>query len=76
MVDLVPTRVSISSPDRKTIRAVGITPRVGSGSGASYMNELVDVDASSPDTGDTLVYDSALGKYVVRPLSIIDGGSF
>jgi hypothetical protein len=70
-----PVRVSISSPDRKTIRTVGISTRAG-GAGAVYVNELLDVDASGASEGDTLVYDTALSKYVVKPLVFIDGGSF
>jgi hypothetical protein len=70
-----PVRVSVSSPDRKTIRTVGISTRAG-GAGATYVNELLDVDAADPDNGETLVYDSVLGKYVVKPLEFIDGGSF
>ena len=46
----------------------------------SYVHNLLDVVESSPVDGDTLIYDSTLHKYVVKPLEIagasLDGGGF
>ena len=47
------------------------------------LKELVNVIESSPSEGDTLVYNSTLNKYEVKPLAIsssniseLDGGTF
>ena len=61
-------RVSINNQQRATIRTVGIS--------ANKLSGLLDVDASSPDNNDTLVYDSATGKYVIKELPIVNGGTF
>jgi hypothetical protein len=37
---------------------------------------LLDVDASDPDNNETLVYDAAAGKYVIKELPVINGGNF
>ena len=38
--------------------------------------ELTDVDASSVDSNETLVYDETSGKFVVKEIPIINGGTF
>lgn len=38
--------------------------------------ELKDVDAGVLETNETLVYDGNSGKFVVRELPIINGGTF
>ena len=48
----------------------------GTGGGARYLTDLKDVDASSLDNNETLVYDEASGKYIVKELPIINGGTF
>lgn len=73
-VNSIPTtRVSINNPKRDTIRTVGISPSV---SGFTRLSQLLDVDASDPDNNETLVYDSASQKYVVKTLPSVDGGSY
>jgi hypothetical protein len=62
------TRVSINNEKRGTIRTVGV--------GTKRLSDLIDVDASDPDNNETLVYDAASGKYVVRELPIVNGGTF
>jgi lipopolysaccharide export system protein LptA len=46
----------------------------------NYLHNLLDVDASNPVDGDTLIYNANTGKYDVAPISIgsavLDGGSF
>ena len=65
------TRISINNQDRNQIRTVGITPEK-----TDTIAALKDVDASDPDNNETLIYDEASGKYVVKTLPIIDGGIF
>lgn len=100
-------RVSINSPDRKTIRTVGISAptvpidsadvtaafnqaNVGtqiaisafeyantiSVNAATQLVNLTDVDASDIDNNETLVYDDVSGKFVVKEIPIINGGTF
>jgi hypothetical protein len=38
--------------------------------------ELKDVDATSLDNNETLVYDEASDKFVVKVLPVINGGNF
>ena len=38
--------------------------------------ELKDVDASDVDNNETLVYDEVSGKFVVKEIPIINGGTF
>lgn len=49
---------------------------VGGGSGARTLRELEDVDATQASQNDTLVYEEALGKFVVEELPRINGGTF
>jgi hypothetical protein len=37
---------------------------------------LVDVIATDPNENETLVYDEASGKYIVKILPSISGGTF
>jgi len=62
-------RISINNQKREIIRTVG----VGS---ATNIGSLNDVDASDPDNNEVLVYDEATGKYIVRELPIVNGGTF
>lgn len=66
-------RISINSQNRTQIKTVAITPDL---SGVSSLASLSDVDASDPDNNETLVYDDAIGKYVVKTLPNINGGTF
>lgn len=66
-------RISINNQQRKTIKTVAITPDL---SAVTTLDALTDVDASDPDNNETLVYDEASGKYVVKILPNINGGTF
>lgn len=66
-------RISISGQQRKTIKTVGVTPDLSS---LARLESLLDVDATDPDNNETLVYDEASGKYVVKILPNISGGTF
>lgn len=66
-------RVSINNQNRTSIRTVSISPDLSS---VGSLAVLTDVDASNPNNNETLVYDEASGKYVVKELPIINGGTF
>lgn len=65
-------RISINNQQKKTVR----TASVGTNINSIRLDDLLDVDASDPDNNETLVYDSTLQRYVVKSLSVIDGGSY
>jgi hypothetical protein len=64
-------RISINNQDRTQIRTVGIIPE-----NSNSLDGLSDVDASDPDNNETLVYDEVSGKYVVKTLPVVNGGTF
>jgi hypothetical protein len=66
-------RISINNQNRTSIRTVAIMPDI---SASGSLASLSDVDASDPDNNETLVYDEASGKYVVKTLPNINGGTF
>lgn len=49
---------------------------VGGSAGIDTIVELRDVDASDVDNNETLVYDEGSGKFIVREIPIINGGTF
>lgn len=65
-------RISINNQERKTIRSVGLAAE----SGVDTLVALNDVDASDVDNNETLVYDETTGKFVVKTLPIINGGTY
>jgi hypothetical protein len=65
-------RVVIENQQRETIRTMGVRPEVPT----NYLIGLTDVDASNVDNNETLVYESGSGKFVVRELPIVSGGTF
>lgn len=72
-VNSVPkTRVSINATVRDSIRSVGVRPSETQ----NYLTNLKDVDATDLDNNETLVYDEASGKFVVKELPIVNGGTF
>lgn len=66
-------RISINNQNRKNIRTVAITPDLTTLSSLSALN---DVDATDPNENETLVYDETSGKYIVKILPNISGGTF
>lgn len=62
-------RVSINKQERTEVKTVGI-------SAVNKLSGLSDVDATDPDNNETLVYDAASGKYVIKELPIVNGGTF
>lgn len=65
-------RISINNQQRKTIRTVG----VGAINAVDELIDLKDVDATDVDNNETLVYDEISGKFVVKVIPIINGGTF
>lgn len=66
-------RVSINSQNRETIRTIGVGLATSS---VATLQDLTDVTAINPANNNTLVYDSATQKYVVRELPVLNGGTF
>lgn len=69
-------RISINKQDRKEIRTVGVAPALPDNYGIDTLVALNDVDASDVDNNETLVFDESTGKFVVKVLPIINGGSY
>jgi hypothetical protein len=66
-------RVSINNPQRSEIRTIGIAPTT---SLINSFKGLNDVDATSLANNNTVVYDSASDKFVVKELPVLNGGTF
>lgn len=70
-------RISINTPQRTQLKSVNIVGASAVGStGVNRFSDLTDVDASSVDNNETVVYDEVSGKFVVKELPIINGGTF
>ena len=70
-------RVVVDSPQRDqavTVKMVG-TSALGAG-GADKLVQLVDVDATSVDNNETVVWDEIEGKFVIKELPVVNGGTF
>lgn len=67
-----PTKVIVNTPpkDRIEINTHKVT------GGVDNLVELRDVDASSVDNNETVVYDEVSGKFVIKTIPIINGGTF
>lgn len=66
------------SPKTNIVSSVNFSPRP-----TISLGQITNVDASDPDDGEALVYDSTQNKYVVKPILIssnnitnIAGGTF
>lgn len=65
-------RISINTP--KTSEVLNLSQ---SGSaGVKALRNLQDVDATSLNNNETIVYDEARDKFVVKELPIVNGGNF
>ena len=64
--------VRTTPKNRITINTRG----AGAGTGVDTLRELKDVDSSDADNNETLVYDEVSGKFVIKELPIINGGTF
>ena len=65
-------RVGINNQSRKSIRTVSISVLAN----GTKLADLGDVDASGSENNEVLVYDSALDKYVIKSLPVLDGGQY
>jgi len=69
-------RISINTQQRGVVR-VGTTGVTGA---ASLVNrnfaDLLDVDSTTADNNEIVVYDEESGKYVVKELPVVNGGTF
>lgn len=66
--------ISVNAPAKNRIAI-----NTGHGGGASSIDtivELKDVDASDIDNNETLVYDEVSGKFIIKEIPIINGGTF
>jgi hypothetical protein len=67
-----PNRISINNQQPKTVRTVAVQPVQTT----NFLATLDDVDSSGAENNETVVYDSVTQKYVVKPLPVVDGGTF
>jgi hypothetical protein len=68
--------ISINTQQKGVVR-VGSTGLTGAGSTAiRNLSDLLDVDSSDIDNNETLVYDEGTGKFVVKELPVLNGGTF
>jgi len=70
------TKITVTSRPKNRIN---INTRTGASGGSAAVDtivELKDVDASDIDNNETLVYDEVSGKFVVKEIPIINGGTF
>jgi hypothetical protein len=64
-------RISINTPKQSVIKTV-----TSSAQTTNLLRNLVDVDGSSLNNNETVVYDEARDKFVVKELPIVNGGTF
>ena len=62
-------RIAINSQKRDVVRTVSIAP-------TSTLVGLGDVDATVLANNEVLVYDSNSGKFIIKVMPVVDGGSF
>lgn len=63
-------RISINTTQRTQIKSVNSPVTL------NKFTQLTDVDATSVDNNETVVYDEVSGKFVVKEIPIINGGTF
>jgi hypothetical protein len=66
-------RVSINKQQQETVRTLTLNPQ---SIVINSLRGLNDVDATTLLNNETVVYDSASDKFIVKTLPLIDGGSF
>jgi hypothetical protein len=65
-------RISINKQNRETVRTIGVSTTVP----VNKLRNLVDVDSSSLDDGETVVYDSDTNQFIIKELPRVNGGTF
>lgn len=68
------TKITVTSRPKNRININTKTGAVASA--VDTIIELKDVDASSVDNNETLVYDETTNKFVVKEIPVINGGTF
>jgi hypothetical protein len=65
-------------PKKTVVSSVNIGPKP-----SLNLGQILNVEATDPDNGETLVYDASVNKYVVKPVTItsnniinVTGGTF
>lgn len=65
-------------PKKTVVSSVNVGPKP-----SLTLGQLLNVDASDPDNGEVLVYDSTTNKYIVKPVVVdannitnLSGGTF
>jgi hypothetical protein len=66
-------RISVNIQQTSQIRSVGVS---GKQNLKENLRQLNDVDATSLNNNETIVYDEASDKFVVKELPIVNGGTF
>jgi hypothetical protein len=69
-------RLIVTSQPKNRILINNQTGATGGPGTIDTIVELKDVDATDIDSNETLVYDGESGKFVVKELPIINGGTF
>lgn len=80
------SRITVGLPGRSKINVTTTTKNrvmisnkggaLGGTSGVDAFRELVDVEAGGASMNETVVYDENTGKFVVKELPIVNGGTF
>lgn len=66
-------RVSINKQQQEIVRTLTLNPQSIT---INSLRGLNDVDATTLLNNETVVYDSASDKFIVKNLPLIDGGTF
>jgi hypothetical protein len=70
-------KIVVTSTPKNRILINNRTGGLGGGAAAiDNIVELKDVDATSLDNNEILVYDEASEKFIVKELPIVNGGTF
>jgi ABC-type transport system involved in cytochrome bd biosynthesis fused ATPase/permease subunit len=69
------TKVVVNAPPKDRIE-INTHGGIGASTGVESLVNLKDVDASSIDNNETVVYDEVSGKFVIKEIPIINGGTF
>lgn len=73
VVSAAKNRISIKNSQRAEIRTVGIAPSFSS---VNTLRGLNDVTVTTLNNNNTIVYDSASDKFIVKELPVLNGGTF
>lgn len=65
-------RATVNKTGQQSVRTVSVIPTVPT----NHVVNLTDVDSANLSNNDTLVYNSATGKFETKPIESIVGGSF